>query len=117
MTEPNMPIPGESARPSETPGSETQGADVSGLSAPAAESAGSESQIPAALPQASDDQAGESDSQAATAAQPQSSGDPRVDEATAGLDAAAAAPPAEQVEAYESAHRVLQDTLATIDEA
>ncbi|MQA27983.1 MAG: hypothetical protein GEU94_21595 [Micromonosporaceae bacterium] len=45
------------------------------------------------------------------------SGDGRVDEAIAGLDAAADLPPSEQVAAYESAHRVLQDTLATIDEA
>lgn len=47
----------------------------------------------------------------------ESLGDPRVDEAVARLDAAAERPGAEQVAEYEAVHRVLQDTLATIDEA
>ncbi len=44
-------------------------------------------------------------------------GDPRVDAAVARLDAAVDRPGAEQVAEYEAVHRVLQDTLATIDEA
>ncbi len=44
-------------------------------------------------------------------------GHPAVDRALAALDAAAGAPPAEQIPAYEAAHHVLQQTLATIDES
>ncbi len=44
-------------------------------------------------------------------------GHPAVDEALRALDAAADAPPAEQIPAYEAAHHVLQQTLATIDES
>lgn len=50
-------------------------------------------------------------------AEPQGYGDPRVDAAMAGLDGVADRPAADQVAEYESVHRVLQDTLATIDEA
>ncbi|MGH3648650.1 MAG: hypothetical protein ACRDTM_15930 [Micromonosporaceae bacterium] len=46
----------------------------------------------------------------------ESLGDSRVDAAVARLDAAAQQP-GEQVAEYEAVHRVLQDTLATIDEA
>ncbi len=44
-------------------------------------------------------------------------GHPLVDAALAGLDRVAGAPAAEQVAAYEETHRVLQQTLATIDQA
>jgi hypothetical protein len=44
-------------------------------------------------------------------------GHPAVDEALRALDDAAQAPPAEQIPAYEAAHRALQQTLATIDES
>jgi hypothetical protein len=44
-------------------------------------------------------------------------GHPAVDEALQALDDAADAPPAEQIPAYEAAHHVLQQTLATIDES
>lgn len=44
-------------------------------------------------------------------------GNPAVDEALRALDDAAQAPPAEQIPAYEAAHRALQQTLATIDES
>jgi hypothetical protein len=40
-----------------------------------------------------------------------------VDEALRSLDNAAGLPVAEQVAAYEAAHRTLRDTLSTIDEA
>lgn len=40
-----------------------------------------------------------------------------VDAAVAELDAVAGLPPQEQIPAYESAHRTLQDTLASIDES
>jgi hypothetical protein len=43
-------------------------------------------------------------------------GHPLVDAALAGLDRVAGAPAAEQVGAYEEMHRVLQQTLATIDQ-
>jgi hypothetical protein len=45
-----------------------------------------------------------------------STGHPAVDEALRALDDAADAPPAEQIPAYEAAHRALQQTLATIDQ-
>lgn len=54
-----------------------------------------------------------------TAASPDdaaSTGHPSVDEALRALDDAADAAPAEQIEAYEAAHRALQQTLATIDQ-
>jgi hypothetical protein len=44
-------------------------------------------------------------------------GHPAVDEALRALDDAADAPPADQIPAYEAAHHVLQQTLATIDES
>jgi hypothetical protein len=44
-------------------------------------------------------------------------GHPAVDETLRALDAAADAPPADQIPAYEAAHHVLQQTLATIDES
>ena len=44
-------------------------------------------------------------------------GHPVVDQALRALDDVAAAPPAEQIPAYEAAHHVLQQTLATIDES
>jgi hypothetical protein len=44
-------------------------------------------------------------------------GHPAVDEALRTLDDAAGAAPAEQIPAYEAAHHVLQQTLATIDES
>jgi hypothetical protein len=43
-------------------------------------------------------------------------GHPAVDETLVALDAAADAPPADQIPAYEATHHVLQQTLATIDE-
>jgi hypothetical protein len=43
-------------------------------------------------------------------------GHPDVDAAVEALDEAADLPPAEQVEAYEQAHRALSQTLAAIDE-
>lgn len=43
-------------------------------------------------------------------------GHPLVDGALARLDSVAGQPAAEQVAAYEEAHRVLQQTLATIDQ-
>ncbi|MBX6357105.1 MAG: hypothetical protein IRZ05_14780 [Micromonosporaceae bacterium] len=43
-------------------------------------------------------------------------GHPAVDDALRALDEAADAPPASQIPAFEAAHRVLQQTLATIDE-
>jgi hypothetical protein len=43
-------------------------------------------------------------------------GHPLVDAALAGLDRVAGAPAAEQVGAYEEMHRVLQQTLASIDQ-
>jgi hypothetical protein len=44
-------------------------------------------------------------------------GHPLIDAALAGLDRVAGAPAAEQVGAYEEMHRVLQQTLASIDQA
>jgi len=43
-------------------------------------------------------------------------GQPAVDAALAALDDAADLPPAEQVAAYEDAHRALSQTLSTIDQ-
>jgi hypothetical protein len=40
-----------------------------------------------------------------------------VDGALRALDGAADAPPPDQIPAYEAAHHVLQQTLATIDES
>ncbi len=48
---------------------------------------------------------------------PHATGNPAVDEALDGLAGAADLPPAEQVGAYEAAHRALQQTLATIDQS
>jgi hypothetical protein len=48
---------------------------------------------------------------------PEGYGDPRVDAAMARLESVADRPAADQVAEFESVHRVLQDTLATIDEA
>lgn len=48
--------------------------------------------------------------------QPGLTGHPAVDAALAGLTQSATLPPAEQVSAYEAAHRVLQQTLTTIDQ-
>jgi hypothetical protein len=45
-----------------------------------------------------------------------STGHPAVDEAVRALDDAVDAPPADQIPAYEAAHRALQQTLATIDQ-
>lgn len=45
------------------------------------------------------------------------SGHPDVDAAVAAVADAADLPPGEQVAAYEAAHRILQETLATIDES
>lgn len=44
------------------------------------------------------------------------SGDPRVDAVMARLEAVNELPGTEQVAEYEAVHRVLQDTLATIEE-
>jgi hypothetical protein len=59
---------------------------------------------------------------AASAAAPVEGGDgptghPAVDAALAELAAGTEAAPAEQVAAYETAHRALQQTLATIDQS
>jgi hypothetical protein len=43
-------------------------------------------------------------------------GHPAVDEALRALDETADAAPADQIPGYEAVHRVLQQTLATIDE-
>lgn len=43
-------------------------------------------------------------------------GHPVVDDALDSLERVAPADPAEQIPAYEAAHRALQQTLATIDE-
>ena len=47
---------------------------------------------------------------------PPATGDPRVDEALAGLAGIAGQPPAEHVAVYEEVHRRLQDTLADLDD-
>ena len=47
----------------------------------------------------------------------QGSGHPAVDAAVKAVEATADLPPADQIEAYDAAHRTLQETLATIDEA
>ncbi|WP_018353206.1 hypothetical protein [Longispora albida] len=47
----------------------------------------------------------------------ESTGSTRVDEALGQLAEAAVLPPAEQVAAFEAAHRALQETLASVDEA
>jgi hypothetical protein len=44
-------------------------------------------------------------------------GHPAVDGALRGLASAAELPPAEQVPAFDAAHRALQQTLATIDQS
>jgi len=44
-------------------------------------------------------------------------GHPSVDAALAQLDAVAELPPAEQVTAYEAAHRALTGTLSAIDQS
>jgi hypothetical protein len=44
-------------------------------------------------------------------------GHPVVDGALRALDGTAGAPSADQISAYEAAHHVLQQTLATIDES
>jgi len=52
-----------------------------------------------------------------TTAQPvmETTGHPAVDAVLRSLDNAARLAPAEQIAAYEAAHRVLQETLASID--
>jgi hypothetical protein len=45
----------------------------------------------------------------------EATGHPAVDEVLRSLANAASLPPAEQIAAYEAAHRVLQETLANID--
>jgi hypothetical protein len=47
----------------------------------------------------------------------QGSGHPAVDTAVQAVEATADLPPADQIEAYDAAHRTLQETLATIDES
>lgn len=42
---------------------------------------------------------------------------PAVDVAVQAVEAAAELPPAEQIEAYDAAHRTLRETLSTIDES
>jgi hypothetical protein len=44
-------------------------------------------------------------------------GHPTVDTAVQAVAAAADLPPADQIEAYDAAHRTLQETLASIDES
>ena len=48
-------------------------------------------------------------------ATPDSTGHPAVDEVLRSLANAASLAPAEQIAEYEAAHRVLQETLASID--
>jgi hypothetical protein len=48
--------------------------------------------------------------------EPPQTGDPRVDEALAGLAGIAGQPPAEHVAVYEEVHRRLQDALADLDD-
>jgi hypothetical protein len=45
----------------------------------------------------------------------ETTGHPAVDEVLRSLANAASLAPAEQIDAYEAAHRVLQETLANID--
>lgn len=47
----------------------------------------------------------------------QGSGHPAVDAAVQAVEAAADLAPADQIEAYDAAHRTLQETLATIDQS
>lgn len=47
---------------------------------------------------------------------PPETGDPRVDEALAGLTGIGGQPPGEHVAVYEEVHRRLQDTLADLDD-
>ncbi|GAB1692980.1 hypothetical protein [Krasilnikovia sp. M28-CT-15] len=46
---------------------------------------------------------------------PDTTGHPAVDAVLRSLDNATQLPPAEQIAAYEAAHQVLQETLASID--
>lgn len=48
---------------------------------------------------------------------PPRTGQPAVDAALAALAAAAGQPPAEQIDAYESTHQTLRQTLSTIEES
>ncbi len=50
------------------------------------------------------------------AAQPPSTGHPDVDAAVAALTDVADQPPAQQLGAYEQAHRALSETLSAIDQ-
>jgi hypothetical protein len=52
-----------------------------------------------------------------SAAERPSTGHPEVDAALAELDVATELAPAQQVAAYEQAHRALSQTLATIDQS
>ncbi|HEX2774779.1 MAG TPA: hypothetical protein VHN18_20475 [Micromonosporaceae bacterium] len=47
----------------------------------------------------------------------QGSGHPAVDAAIQAVEATADLSPADQIEAYDAAHRTLQETLATIDQS
>jgi hypothetical protein len=47
----------------------------------------------------------------------QGSGHPAVDAVVQAVEAVADLPPADQIEAYDAAHRTLQETLATIDQS
>jgi hypothetical protein len=49
-------------------------------------------------------------------AEPTRTGHPEVDAALDALDRASRLPPAEQIAAFEAAHRTLQEALAAIDE-
>jgi hypothetical protein len=57
------------------------------------------------------------DAEPADGGQPGDTGHPAVDAALAQLDAVAELPPAEQVVAYEAAHRALTGTLSAIDQS
>jgi hypothetical protein len=55
--------------------------------------------------------------EAAAATEPVGTGHPAVDAALQAMANAADLPPGDQIAEYEAAHRTLQETLATIDEA
>jgi len=57
------------------------------------------------------------DAEPAAGAEPGGTGHPSVDAALAQLDAVAELAPAEQVAAYEAAHRALTGTLSAIDQS